>query len=255
MNGAPRLAAYAIPGIPLIQAGDDIIGIIIDRAAEADLRFRAGDIVVISSKIVSKSAGRLVALAGVEPSAEARKLAEETGKDPRLVELILGESRRVSRRRLGVLVTEHLLGLVSANAGIDQSNIEAGDDMALLLPLDPDGAASEYREAIRRRLGIEAAVVISDTHGRPFRVGNVGVAIGAAGLPTVKDLRGKRDLYGRVLEVTQVAYADLIASAAHLLCGEADEGLPAVLLRGLDLMAPHGRAADLNRAAEHDLYR
>lgn len=255
MTGAPRLAAYAIPGIPLIQAGDDIIGIIIDRAAEADLRFRPGDILVISSKIVSKSSGRMVALAAVEPSAEARTLAQETGKDPRLVELILGESRRVSRRRLGVLVTEHLLGLVSANAGIDQSNIEAGDDMALLLPLDPDGAARAFRREIKRRLGLDAAVVISDTHGRPFRVGNVGVAIGAAGLPTVKDLRGKRDLYGRVLEVTQVAYADLIASAAHLLCGEADEGLPAVLLRGLDLKAPHGRAADLNRAAEHDLYR
>ena len=254
MTSAPQFAAFAIPGIPLIQAGDDIVDIILDKAAAAGLQFRRGDILVISSKIVSKSRGRMVALAAVEPSMEARRLAEETGKDPRLVELILAESRRVSRRRLGVLVTEHRLGLVSANAGIDQSNIEAGDDMALLLPLDPDGAAQEYRLAIKRRLDIDAAVVISDTHGRPFRVGNVGVAIGAAGLPTVKDLRGKRDLYGRLFEVTQVAYADLVASAAHLLCGEADEGLPAVLLRGLELGAPHGCAADLNRAAEHDLY-
>ena len=255
MTCAPRLIGHAIPGIPLIEAGDDIIGIIIEKGAAADLHLRSGDCLVISSKIVSKSCGRQVALAGVAPSSEARTLADQTGKDPRLVELILRESRRVSRKRLGVLVTEHRLGLISANAGIDQSNIEAGSDAALLLPLDPDGAARDYRADIKRRLGCDVAVVISDSHGRPFRVGNVGVAIGAAGLPAVKDLRGQRDLYGRVMEVTQVAYADLVASAAHLLCGEADEGLPAVLLRGLDLGAPFGVAADLNRAAEHDLYR
>ena len=255
MTAAPSLVAYAIPGIPLIQADDDIVAIIIHKAAEAGFELRAGDALVISSKIVSKSKGRLIALADVKPSVEARALALETGKDPRLVELVLSESRRVSRKRHGVLVTEHHLGLVSANAGVDQSNIEAGDDRALLLPEDPDAAARDIRADIKRRLGIDAAVIISDSHGRPFRVGNVGVAIGAAGLPAVKDLRGQRDLYGRTLEVTQVAYADLIASAAHLLCGEADEGLPAVLLRGLDLSAPHGQAADLNRAAEHDLYR
>lgn len=255
MTPAPKLIAYAIPGIPLIKADDDIIAIIIERADAAGLPLSAGDALVISSKIVSKSLGRLVALDGVEPSAEAQALAAETGKDPRLVELILQESRRVSRKRPGVLVTEHRLGLVSANAGVDQSNIEGDDDMALLLPIDPDGAARDYRKRVKQRLGLDVAVVISDTHGRPFRVGNVGVAIGAAGLPAVKDLRGQRDLYGRLFEVTQVAYADLVASAAHLLCGEADEGLPAVILRGLDLAAPHGRAADLNRAAEHDLYR
>lgn len=255
MTPAPKLIAYAIAGIPLIKAGDDIIAIIIERADAAGLPLSGGDTLVISSKIVSKSLGRLVALDGVEPSAEARALAAETEKDPRLVELILQESRRVSRKRAGVLVTEHRLGLVSANAGVDQSNIEGDDNMALLLPIDPDGAARDYRKRIKRRLGLDVAVIISDTHGRPFRVGNVGVAIGAAGLPTVKDLRGQRDLYGRLFEVTQVAYADLVASAAHLLCGEADEGLPAVVFRGLDLGAPHGRAADLNRAAEHDLYR
>ncbi len=255
MTRAPKLVGFAIPGIPLIEAGDDIIGIILAKADEAGFPLRAGDALVISSKIVSKSHGRLIALGCVDPSADAKALGSETGKDPRLVELILRESRRVSRKRLGVLVTEHRLGLVSANAGIDQSNIEAGDDMALLLPLDPDGAAREFCASVKRRLGFDVAIVISDTHGRPFRVGNVGVAIGAAGLPTVKDLRGQRDLYGRLLEVTQVAFADLVASAAHLLGGEADEGLPAVLLRGLDLGAPHGAAADLNRAAEHDLYR
>jgi coenzyme F420-0:L-glutamate ligase/coenzyme F420-1:gamma-L-glutamate ligase len=255
MTRAPKFVAHAIPGIPLIQADDDIVDIIIDKAAAAGLRLRAGDALVISSKIVSKSSGRLIALDAVEPSADAQTLAAETGKDPRLVELILRESRRVSRKRQGVLVTEHRLGLVSANAGVDQSNIEAGDDMALLLPEDPDGAARDFRADIKRRLGIDVALIISDSHGRPFRVGNVGVAIGAAGLPALKDLRGQPDLYGRIFEVTQVAFADLVASAAHLLCGEAAEGLPVVLLRGLDLSAPRGSAADLNRAAEHDLYR
>jgi coenzyme F420-0:L-glutamate ligase/coenzyme F420-1:gamma-L-glutamate ligase len=255
MNCSPKLVAVAIPGIPLIQAGDDIVDIVIDKARAAGIQLGPGDVLVISSKIVSKSLGRLVALDRVEPSAEAEVLAAETGKDPRLVELILGQSKRISRKRPGVLVTEHHLGLVSANAGIDQSNIEAGEDMALLLPIDPDGAAEKYRADFKKRLALDLAIIIRDSHGRPFRVGNVGVAIGAAGLPAVRDLRGQRDLYGRVLAVTQVAYADLVASAAHLLCGEANEGLPAVILRGLDLSAPHGRAADLNRAAEHDLYR
>ena len=147
------------------------------------------------------------------------------------------------------------MGFVSANAGIDQSNIEGGDEAALLLPLDPDRSAESMRVALRQRLGSDMAVVVSDTHGRAFRVGNVGVAIGVSGMPAVHDLRGSRDLYGRVFEVTQVAFADLVASAAHLLCGEADEGLPAVLIRGLRLGAEHGHAADMIRAAEHDLYR
>ena len=255
MSHTPSLAAYAIPDIPLIEAGDDLVDIIVSKAMAAGLEFQSGDGLVIASKIVAKAEGRYIVLESVCASAEARELAEETEKDPRLVELILQESLRISRKRRGVLVTEHRLGFVSANAGVDQSNIKGGDEAALLLPLEPDRAASEIRAAIRQKLDIEVAVVISDTHGRAFRVGNVGVAIGVSGLPSVRDSRGSRDLYGRVLEVTQLAYADLVASAAHLLCGEADEGLPAVLLRGLDLRGPHGCAADMIRAAEHDLYR
>lgn len=255
MTHTPRLAAFAIPDLPLIQAGDDIVEIIMAKADAADLKLKAGDVLVIASKIVAKAEGRYVKLADVSASTEAVALAQETGKDPRLVELILQESATVSRRRMGVLVTEHRLGFVSANAGIDQSNIEAGDQAALLLPQDPDDAAARIRATIAQRAGINIAVVISDTHGRAFRVGNVGVAVGAAGLPAVKDFRGRRDLYGRILEVTQLAYADLIASAAHLLTGEADEGLPAVLIRGLDLGSRHGRAKDMIRAPEHDLYR
>ena len=255
MSHAPRLTAFAIPAIPLIRAGDDIVGIILARAAEADLALRDSDVLVIASKIIAKAEGRYVRLNDVLPSQQARTLAAETGKDPRLVELIVRESNTISRKRLGVLVTEHRLGFVSANAGIDQSNIEAGDDAALLLPCDPDRTAARIRAEIKARCDIDVAIVMSDTHGRAFRVGNVGVAIGAAGLPAVKDLRGSRDLYGRMLEVTQLAYADLVASAAHLLSGEADEGLPAVVIRGLDLSARHGRAADMIRSPEHDLYR
>lgn len=255
MSGLPCFSIFAIPDIPLIQAGDDIVDIILSRAKAVDLPLNSGDALVISSKIVSKAEGRYFKLNQVRASAAAQALAAETGKDPRLVELIMRESSGVSRKRLGVLVTEHRLGFVSANAGVDQSNIACGSEAALLLPINPDGSAAAIRRTIRERLGIKVAVVISDTHGRAFRVGNIGVAIGAAGLPAVKDLRGSQDLYGRALEVTQVAYADLVASAAHLLCGEADEGLPAVLIRGLDLAGRAGRAADLIRAAEHDLYR
>ena len=255
MLGAPKLVAFAIPNIPLIKAGDDIAAIIRSRTEAAQLRLQSGDALVIASKIVAKAEGRMTALATVCPSPAAGLLAAETGKDPRLVELIMSESQRISRKRRGVLVTEHRLGFVSANAGIDQSNIEGGDEAALLLPRDPDASADRIRAALQQRTGVDLAVVISDTHGRAFRVGNVGVAIGVSGLPAVQDLRGSRDLYGRVLEVTQVAYADLVASAAHLLCGEADQGLPVVLIRGLDARSAPGRATDMVRAAEHDLYR
>ncbi len=255
MRAAPQLSAYAIPDIPLIQAGDDIVDILLDKTRAAGFALGEGDVLVVSSKIVSKAAGRLICLDAVRASQAAVDLAAETDKDPRLVELILSESEHVSRKRRGVLVTKHRLGFVSANAGIDQSNIEGGDDRALLLPINPDQAASSIRQQIQARLGILVGVIISDSHGRPFRVGNIGVAIGAAGLPTIKDLRGSRDLYGRTLEITQIAYADLVASAAHLLCGEADEGLPVVVLRGLDVHGEPGCAADLIRSPEHDLYR
>ena len=255
MPDVPTFSAYAIPDIPLIQPGDDILAIVVEKARRAGLTLLDGDVLVVSSKIISKAEGQQRSLFEVEVSPAAESLAEETDKDPRLVELVLQEAAMVSRRRRGVLVTQHRLGFVSANSGIDRSNIEGGDCAALLLPVDPDNSAAALKAGIKERLGADVAVVISDTHGRPFRIGNVGVAIGAAGLPSVKDLRGRRDLYGRELEVTQQAYADLVASAAHLLCGEADEGFPAIVIRGIDVAAPHGMAADLNRLPENDLYR
>ena len=255
MRQVPAFSAFAIPDIPLIQPGDDIAVLIAERARAAGVSLADDDVLVISSKIVSKAEDRQMSLAAVSVSPAAAALAAETGKDPRLVELVLQEAEMVSRKRRGVLVTQHRLGFVSANSGLDQSNIEGGDDSALLLPQDPDASAAALRAALRDKLAVELAVVISDSHGRPFRVGNVGVAIGVAGLAALIDLRGRTDLYGRELEVTQRAYADLVASAAHLLCGEADEGYPAIVIRGIDVSAPHGAASDLNRLPENDLYR
>jgi len=226
----------------------------LDKISRAELDLQNGDVLVISSKIISKAQGQRISLDSVIPSEEAISLAEETVKDPRIVELILQESLSVSRQRKGVLVTQHRLGFVSANSGIDQSNVKGGDDAVLLLPIDPDKTAQEFRSVILSQLDVTVGIVISDTHGRPFRVGNTGVAIGVAGLPAVKDLRGRKDLYGRTLEVSQEAYADLVASAAHLLCGEADEGYPVILMRGVDISPPHGIASDMNRLPENDLY-
>lgn len=213
------------------------------------------DVLVVTSKIVSKAEGRLVHLDSVQPRPEAIQLAHETDKDPRIVELALQESVAVSRKALGVLITRHRLGFTSANAGIDQSNIGGEDAYALLLPLDPDKTAGEIRERIQTETNTTIGVIISDTHGRPFRLGNVGVAIGAAGVPALLDLRGRTDLYGRELRASIQGYADLIASAAHLASGEADEGIPVVLVRGLQYAISASRASDLNRDPERDLYR
>lgn len=251
----PPVQIQALGGIPLVREGDDIAGLILASLAENDLALADGDVLVVSSKIVSKAEGRRVALDSVTPTEEAMRLADEVRKDPRVVELILRESVMVSRKAPYVLVTQHRLGFVSANAGIDQSNIEASDDHVLLLPLDPDASAVALRTHLAAATGRDVAIVISDTHGRPFRLGNVGVAIGIAGLPALVDHRGERDLFGRELKATVQGYGDLIASAAHLVCGEGAEGLPVVLVRGMDLPDGAGRATDLNRPPEMDLYR
>jgi coenzyme F420-0:L-glutamate ligase / coenzyme F420-1:gamma-L-glutamate ligase len=246
-----------ISGIPLIQPGDDLSVIILKALDEVGIALQAGDVLVVSSKIVSKAENRFVDLSTVSPGEEALRLAGLTFKDPRIVELVLRESQAVSRAARNVLVTRHRLGFVSANAGIDQSNVGRGQDTVLLLPLDPDASAAALRASIREQTGVDIGVVISDSHGRPFRLGNVGAAIGVAGLPALRDLRGQSDLFGRTLAISVMGYADLIASAAHLVCGEGDEGIPVVLLRGLsyDEHETNGRAEQLNRPPEQDLYR
>jgi coenzyme F420-0:L-glutamate ligase/coenzyme F420-1:gamma-L-glutamate ligase len=253
-----QLTVTAIPGVPLIRPGDELEAILSHALQAAGLAPAPGDVLALTSKIVSKAEGRLVRLADVRPSPRAAEVAEACQKDPRLVQLILDESSEVSRLRPGLLITRHRLGFVCANAGIDSSNVGPGADgeeRVLLLPLDPDRSAARLREELGRRLGIQPAVVIVDSHGRPHRMGTVGVAIGAAGLPALQDCRGQPDLFGRVLRHTEVGLADLIASTASLLFGQADEGIPAVLLRGVPFEPRNGNAAELVRPRELDMYR
>jgi coenzyme F420-0:L-glutamate ligase/coenzyme F420-1:gamma-L-glutamate ligase len=256
MDAAPAaLRLVALPGIPLIQPGDDLVTIIVQALERAGLRLENGDVLVVTSKIVSKAEGCLVDLRTVSPRPAALQLAQETGKDPRMVELILRESVAISRKALHVLVVVHRLGFVSANAGIDQSNVEGGQDWALLLPPDPDASARALRLGLLEKTGAEVGIVISDSHGRPFRLGTVGVAVGVAGLPALCDLRGQPDLHGRSLRITMQGYADMVASGAALLSGEGQEGLPVVLIRGLNYPPLDGRASDLYRPPADDLYR
>ncbi len=251
-----QLTLTAVPRIPHVQPGDNIAGLILDALTTADLTLQDGDILAIAQKIISKAEGRLVRLAEVTPSARAVEVAAQTDKDPRLVELILAESDEISRMKPGVLVVRHRLGFTSANAGIDRSNVGPGDDeTVLLLPVAPDESARRIRQAVHDQLGIDVGVVITDSHGRPFRLGTVGVAIGAAGIPALWDRRGESDLYGYELQHTDVGVADEIAAAAGLLMGQAGEGLPVILMRGLNLPSGDGKASDLVRPKELDLYR
>ena len=249
------LTVTTLPGIPLVQHGDDLVRFILDGLAAADLALQTGDVLVVTSKIVSKAEGRLVRLASVEPGPEAIKVAEEVGKDHRLVELILRESRAISRKAPGVLITVHRLGFISANSGIDQSNVPGYTEHVLLLPLDPDVSARRIRERLRDATGVDVGIIISDSHGRPFRVGTAGAAIGVAGLPAVLDLRGNLDLFGRELHISMQGYADMIASTAQLVSGEGAEGRPVTLVRGLRFPPVDGSARDLLRNPEQDLYR
>jgi coenzyme F420-0:L-glutamate ligase/coenzyme F420-1:gamma-L-glutamate ligase len=246
-----------IPDIPLVRPGDDLAALIIAACERSALAPAAGDVVVVAQKIVSKAEGRYLDLAQVKPSARAERLAAEVGKDPRLVEVILGESRRVVRRRLGVLIVEHRLGFIMANAGVDRSNVDPamGAEPVLLLPRDPDASAAALRDRLAARFRSELAVVITDSWGRAWRRGTVGVALGAAGLPALMDLRGRPDLFGHALRVTQTGFADEIASAASLLMGQADEACPAVLVQGLAWSGAPVGAATLIRAADEDLFR
>jgi coenzyme F420-0:L-glutamate ligase/coenzyme F420-1:gamma-L-glutamate ligase len=247
----------ALPGLPAIRPGDDLAEILGEALQAVDLLPQPRDVLVITHKIVSKAEGRYVRLAGVDPSSYARELAKLTGKDPALVEVILSESRDVLRCRPGLIITEHRLGLVMANAGVDRSNLPDDErgPRVLLLPKDPDATAEELASALERRFTMPLAVVITDSVGRAWRNGVVGLALGAAGLPALLDLRGRRDLDGRSLEVTQVGLADEIASAAQLLMGEADEGRPAVLVRGLTWQGEPLPAAALLREPQADLFR
>ena len=211
---------------------------------------------VIAQKVVSKAEGRYVRLADVVPGARAQELATVTGKDARLIELILAEASEVLRAQRGLLIVRHRLGLVMANAGIDRSNVDAGaDERVLLLPQDPEASAAALRAALAERAGAACGLIISDSFGRPWRRGVVNVAIAAAGVTALLDRRGEADRAGRPLEVTEVALADALAAAAGLVLGEAAEGTPAVLVRGFACQAAANPAAALIRPLDEDLFR
>jgi len=251
------VSLFALEGIPLVEPGDDLAALLAQALRENGLALADGDILVVAQKIVSKAEGRYVDLDGVTPSERALDLAETVGKDPRHVEVVLSESEEIVKVGAHVVVAAHKLGFVMANAGIDESNIshDEGTGRVLLLPRDPDGAAAALKERLDREFAVSVGVVINDSFGRPWRNGVVGVALGAAGVPSLVDRVGSQDLFGRKMKVTEIAVADELASAASLLMGQADEGLPAVLVRGFRLGAPDRPAAALIRSRERDMFR
>jgi coenzyme F420-0:L-glutamate ligase / coenzyme F420-1:gamma-L-glutamate ligase len=251
------LSFTALEGIPEVAPGMALAPVILAALERHAFTLSEDDVLLVCQKVVSKSENRFVDLSAVQVSERARELASRCGKDPRLVEIILGESTDVVRCAPQVLIVRHRLGFVMANAGVDQSNVPDSASRVLLLPQDPDASAAALREALSRTLGFSPAIVITDTFGRPWRQGVCGTAIGASGLKTLWDRRGERDRFGRELKVTQVAIADGIAAAATLVMGEGAEGRPVVLARGLPAAWRHNsaRAAELLRPLAQDLFR
>jgi coenzyme F420-0:L-glutamate ligase/coenzyme F420-1:gamma-L-glutamate ligase len=255
---APRqLTMNAVPGIPLIGRGGDLGSIIIGAMGKAGSVLADGDIIAIAQKVVSKAEGRFVELGSIVPSTRALQVAAKVSKDPRLVEVILSESVRIVREQPGVLIVEHRDGFIMANAGVDRSNVssDANGEMVLLLPRNPDESARKLRAQFEEHSGKRLGVIISDSFGRPWRQGTVGVALGASGVEALKNLRGQPDLFGRPLEVSETALADEVASAASLLMGQANEGHPVVIVSGLGISERDLSAAALLRPANQDLFR
>jgi coenzyme F420-0:L-glutamate ligase/coenzyme F420-1:gamma-L-glutamate ligase len=252
-----RAELSGLSTLPEVRPGDDIGRLILEALSLTGIVLASGDVLVLASKIISKAEGRLVNLDDVTPGERALEVAAISDKDPRLVELILLESEHISRCRPGLLIVRHRLGFTSANAGIDHSNVDQDEtgELVLLLPEDPDGSAARLRLELQRQLGVEVGIVIADSHGRPFRLGTLGVAIGVAGLPALWDRRGDLDRQGVALQHTEVGTADEIAAAAGLLMGQAGESTPVVHIRGLELPASDGRASDLVRPREMDVYQ
>jgi len=253
-----KLEITALPNFPLVEPGDDLAGMIQASLAEAGLTLESGDCLVLAQKVISKSENRYAYYKDVTPSPEAIELAEKVNKDPRLMQLILDESVEIVKHRPGAVIVEHRLGYVHANAGIDQSNIANDPDnqRVLLLPVEPDKSAETLRQALQSATGIDHLnIVISDSAGRAWRNGIIGFAIGTAGFEPVVDEIGKKDLFGRALEITQIAVADELAAAASLLMGQADNAAPVILIRGAKLQPSDNGSKELIRAKEQDLFR
>jgi coenzyme F420-0:L-glutamate ligase/coenzyme F420-1:gamma-L-glutamate ligase len=247
----------ALEGVPEIRPGEPVDAILVSALERNGVTLADHDVVAFCQKIVSKAENRFVELDTIKPSARAVELAERCAKDPRFVEVVLRESTDLVRCAKDVLIVRHRLGFVVANAGVDQSNIEGGGGRALLLPEDPDRSAARLREAIAQRLSVQVGVLITDSFGRPWRMGVCGTCIGCAGLLALADMRGRPDRFGRPLRVTQVAVADELAAAATLAMGEADEGRPIVVVSGLatEFFAGEASATRLVRPIEQDLFR
>jgi len=251
------LSLSALPGLPNVEPGDDLAALIVAGLERLGETLQTGDILVLAQKIVSKAENRYAYLNSVEPSERARQLALQADKDPRIVELILRESVEVLRVRKGAIIVEHRNGYVHAHAGIDQSNIESQSDnpRVLLLPENPDASAATLRSELQRRCGVDIAVIINDSAGRAWRNGVIGFALGSAGLVALENRIGTRDLFGRALEITEIAVADELAAAASFLMGQAAEGAPVVLIRGAAVTAAETGSGALIRTREQDLFR
>ncbi|MBI5034266.1 MAG: coenzyme F420-0:L-glutamate ligase [Chloroflexi bacterium] len=252
-----QLTLTALPNIPLVMRDDDLAMIILRGLHDARIELQDGDVLVLAQKIVSKSEGRMVRLRDVTPSAQATELSKQSNKDVRFCQVVLWDTREVLRVRDGLIIVETKHGWVCANAGIDRSNVAPHDEeeWVLRLPEDADRSARELRERLRTLTSRDIGIVINDTHGRAWRNGAIGVAIGVAGLPAVEDLRGKSDLFGYQLQVTTIGLADQIASAASLVQGQADEGRPIVHVRGVPKSQRDGSAHEIVRTKEQDLFR
>ena len=254
MPGA--LTFHVLSEIPLIKAGDDLAAILLAALQRTGVALAEGDLLVLAQKIVSKAEGRLIPLATVSPSPRAVELANETDKDPRLVQLILDESTEVMRKKPGVLIVRHRLGNVGAHAGIDQSNIaHVGGEAALLLPVDPDASAQALHAKLHQATGLRLGVIIADSMNRAWRMGTIGGAIGCAGLKVLDDLRGTADIFGRELKVTIINRADSLAATACLLMGESVQQTPAVLIQGLPFESTTQTARDIIRPLADDMFR
>lgn len=247
----------ALDHFPLVKPGDDLVAMLLQSIQHNQLPLQNGDVIVLAQKIVSKSENRYVDLKFVAPSPEAIELATKANKDPRAMEVLLGESREVIKTRTNVVIVEHNNGYVHANAGIDHSNIEQeeGKDLLLLLPKNPDASAKKIRDSIKIKTGIDVNIIINDSFGRAFRNGVCGVCIGSAGFEVIDNKIGHKDLFGNILQITEIAIADEIAAAASLMMGQADEGRPVVIVRGLKLQTSDQGSAALLRKKEQDLFR
>ncbi|MEZ4287833.1 MAG: coenzyme F420-0:L-glutamate ligase [Polyangiales bacterium] len=260
MISAPDVRIVALQGIGTVHPGDDLCELILNALKQNALGLRHNDVVTVTSKIVSRAEGNFIDLSTIKPSERAQSLAVEIDKDPRLVEVVLQQSVSISRKKRGALIVRHKLGFVSANAGVDASNAEPAHRTSgtgpwvLTLPNDPDATANEIRQRLFAATGADVAVIITDSFGRPFRVGTVGVAIGVSGIASILDFNTKNDRFGRELVATQTALADQIASAADMVAGQSNEGRPVCLVRGLRFEPQNGSALDLLRAPLEDLY-